>query len=235
MAQLSNRPTNKLHRNIAIAAIVIVVLIVASFAVIYFSGNSIKIGNPFDFTISTIDSSGTVLQGSSIQTMVFINGVSGNPQTVTLSSDSGSSGINCNFDPSSSAPDFSTILTLNVPDSTPTNAYSVTITASSGGISHSTSYSISVLSAQVFVYGTVETTGMGTTPSEIQFVDQQTGLTYTGSLSDTSYSITLQNQHTYAVTVHWTGLLFTSGTYSGGSLYVNAPVGYTSMSQDFSG
>jgi hypothetical protein len=235
MTQPSNKSTNKLYRNIAIAVIVVVVLIVASFAAVYLSGNSVRIGNPFDFGISTSDSSGTVMQGNSIQTTVSINGISGNYQTVTLSADSGSSGINCNFNPSSSTPDFSSTLTLSVPDSTPTSAYSVTITATGGGATHSTSYTISVLSAKVYVSGTVKTTGLGTKPSEIQFVDQQTGVTYTGSLSGTSYSITLENQDTYTVTVHWTGLLWSSGTYSGGSLYVYAPVGYTSMSQDYSG
>lgn len=99
------------------------------------------------------------------------------------------------------------------------------------GIPNCNNYSISVLSAQVFVSGSVVTTGLGTHPTEIQFVDQQTAITYTGSLSGTSYSITLQNQHTYTVTVHWAGLLFSSGTYNGGSLSVYAPVGYTSMSQ----
>ncbi len=232
---MTSQKPRHLGRNIGAAVIVIAVLIVAIFAVVYFSGNSLRIGNPFDFKISTIDSSGTAMQGSSIQTTVYINVISGNPQTVTLSADSGSSGINCNFSPSSNTPDFSSTLTLNVPSSTPTSAYSVTITASSGEISHSTSYSISVLSAKVLVSGSVETTGLGTHPTEIQFIDQQTSVTYTGSLSGTSYSISLQNQHTYTVTVHWAGLLFTSGTYNGGSLYVYAPVGYTSMNQDYSG
>jgi hypothetical protein len=63
-------------------------------------------------------------------------------------------------------PDFSSTLTLSVPSSTPTSAYSVTITASSGGTSLSTSYTISVLSAQVYVLGNVQTIGKGTNPTE---------------------------------------------------------------------
>jgi len=235
MTQPSNKPPNKLYRNIAIAVIAILVLIAASVAALYLSGNSVRIGNPFDFGISTSDSSGTVMQGNSIQTTVNINRISGNPQSVTLSADSGSSGINWNFNPSSNTADFSSTLTLSVPDSTPTSAYSVTITATSGGVSHSTSYSISVLSAKVYVSGTVKTTGLGTHPTQIQFADQQTGLTYTGSLSGTSYSVSLQNEHTYTVTVSWAGLLWSSGTYNGGSLYVYAPVGYTTQTADYSG
>lgn len=188
-----------------------------------------------DFSIQTGDSSGTVMQGNSIQTTVYINWLSGNYETTTLSGDGGSSGIQCSFSPTSSSPDFSSTLTMSVPTYTSTNPYSVTITATNGAVSHSTSYTVSVLSAQVYVSGTVTTTGVGASPSQIQFVDQQTGLTYTGTLSDNNYSITLDNEHTYTVTVNWKGLLYSTGTFSGGSLYVYAPVGYTSMSQDYSG
>jgi hypothetical protein len=233
------QPPKKFNRKVILGIVVAVVLIIALVvgAVIYSGGSLSKLitGKPFDFNISASDSSGTVMQGNSIQTTVNINGVSGNPQTVTLSGDSGTSGIQCSFNPASNTPDFSSTLTMSVPTSTPTSAYSVTITATGGGATHSTSYTISVLSAQVYVSGTVVTTGLGTHPTQIQFADQQTGLTYTGSLSDTSYSITLQNQHTYTVTVSWAGLLWSSGTYNGGSLYVNAGVGVTTQTANYSG
>jgi hypothetical protein len=127
-------------------------------------------------------------------------------------------------------------LTISVSTSVPTNPYSVTVTSTAdNGKTYSTSYTLSVLSAKIQVSGTVTTTGIGTSPSQIQFIDQQTGLTYTGTMSGSSYSITLQNEHTYTVTVSWKGLLYSTGTYNGGSLYVWAPVGYTSMSRDYSG
>jgi hypothetical protein len=124
---------------------------------------------------------------------------------------------------------------MSVPSYTTSQAYSVTITASGGGKTYSTSYTISVLSAKVSVSGNVETTGIGTNPTRVEFVDTQTGVTYTATLSGNYYSITLDNQHSYAVTVSWDGLLWNNGTYEGGTISVNAPVGQTSMSKNFSG
>ena len=228
-------PPKKSVRNIVIALIAVAVILTASVGAFIVFNPSGNVFTPFDFGISASDSSGTAIQGNSVQTTIQINKISGNAQTVTLSADSGSSGIQCSFGPNSGSPDFSSTLTMTIPSSTSTNSYSVTITATSGGTSHSTSYAVSVLSAKVYVSGTVTTTGLGTNPSRIEFVDTQTGVTYTGSLSGNSYSISLDNQHTYAVTVTWNGLLWSTGTFSGGSLHVYAPVGYTSMSQDYSG
>jgi hypothetical protein len=221
---------------IAIIAVVIVIIAVGSVAGILVLNPSLNpIAPPFDFDLSISDSSGTAMQGNSIETTVYVTKSSGNSQTVTLSADSGSSGVQCNFNPSSSSTDYSSTMTMSVPSYTSSGAYSVTITASGGGKTYSKSYTISVLSAKVSVSGTVETTGLGTSPSGITFADTQTGLTYTGSLSGNSYSITLDNQHTYAVTVSWNGLLWSTGTYSGGSVYIYAPVGSTTMSENFSG
>jgi len=252
---LNQTPTKISHknRNIGIAVVAILVLIIALVAGLYFGGvwNGSTVPNPtststptpaptptpipFDFGISLSQIRGTVLQGESIQASVYITWTSGNPQTVTLSGDGGSSGIQCSFNPSANTPDFTSTLTMSVPALTPTNAYSVTVTATGGGVTHATSYTVSVLSAKVYVSGTVTTKGLGTSPTQIQFVDTQTGLTYTGSMSGSSYSITLQNKHTYNVVCYWKGLLGSSGTFSGGTLYVNVGVGVTSMTQDFSG
>ena len=227
----------KLKRNIGIAIGLIIVLIVAAATSVYLmGGGSISINlTPIDFSISISSSSGTVIQGNSIQSSVFIKYLGGSNVNVALSGDAGSSGIQCSLDPATKIPDFTSTLTMSVPDSTPTKTYSVIVTATGGGTTHTVSYTVSVLSAQVYVSGTVTTTGFATHPTQIQFVDQQTGLTYTGSMPGDSYSLTLQNQHTYNVVCYWGGLLGSSGTFNGGSLYVNVGVGYTSMSQDFSG
>ena len=227
----------KLKRNIGIAIGLIIVLILAVATTVYLmGGGSIGITlTPIDFSMSISDSSGTVIQGNRIQTSVSIKYLAGSKVNVALIGDAGSSGIHCNLDPITKIPDFTSTLTMDVPDSTPTNTYSVIVTATGGGTTHSVSYTVSVLSANVYVSGTVTTTGFGTHPTQIQFVDQQTGITYTGSMSGNSYSITLKNQHTYNVVCYWGGFLGSSGTFSGGSLYVNAGVGSTSMSKDFSG
>ena len=187
---------------------------------------------PFDFTISLIAlTSGTVMQGDSIQIIVNIAWLSGPYDNVTLSGDGGSSGIQCSFNPSIHTPNFTSALTMSVPASTPTNPYPVIVTATGGNITHTISYTVSVLSAYVTVSGTIFRPM--SSPTQIQFVDQQTGLTYTESVTGNSYSISLQNEHTYDVTCSWIDV-FERGTSSCGSLYVYAPAGHATMSQSFS-
>lgn len=226
----------KLKRNIAIAIGLIIVLIVAvSVGVYLMGGGSIGVNlTPIDFNMSISSSSGTVVQGGSIQTSVAINYISGSKVNVEVVGDAGSSGIHCNLDPITKIPDFTSTLTMDVPESTPTDTYSVIVTATGSGTTHTVAYTLSVLSANVYVSGTVTTTGLGTQPTQVQFVDKQTGITYTASMSGDSYSITLKNQHTYNVVCYWSGFLGSSGTFSGGSLYVNAGVGSTSMTKSFS-
>ncbi len=192
---------------------------------------------PFDFTI-TNGGSLTIIQGThtvDTVTVALVGIPMGFVPSVNLSVDSGSSGIQCSLDTTSGSPTLYSNIEINVPDSTPTGAYSIIITATGDGVTHSTAITISVLTSQVTVSGTVKTTGLGTSPTQIQFVDTQSDLTYTASLSGTSYFVNLQNEHTYTVTVTWKGALGNTGTYNGGSLYVYAPVGYTSQSQDYSG
>jgi hypothetical protein len=233
MAQKSN-----LKRNIGIAVGSIIVIFVAVIGAIYLMGGGITISvePPLDFQMSISSSSGTVLQGESQSISVYVTYVSGKYDNVALSGNVGSSGIQCSFDPATSTPDFTSKLTMSVPSSTPTEVYSIVVTAQSSNVTRTAAYTMSVLSAQVVVTGKVTTVGLGTHPTQIQFVDSQTGVTYTGSMSeDGAYYITLQNQHSYNVVCYWSGLLGISGTFEGGSLYVNAPVGYTTMSKDFSG
>ena len=228
------------NRNIGIAVLVIIVIVLVIVGGVYLSGqgkNNIlnpSPKTPFNFGLSISSSSGTVLQGSSIETSVTVTYYSGDSMSVAMSGDSGSSGIQCSFSPSASSPSFTSVLTMTVPDSTPTKAYSVIVTATGGGVTRTVSYTITVLSVRVLVSGTVTTTGFGTHPTQVQFVDTQTGLTYTASMSGNSYSITLQNQHTYSVVVYWQGLLGSSGTFKR-IMVVNVGVGSTTMSQNFSG
>lgn len=224
------------NRNIGIAAfLVTVIVIVGLYAAGVFTGGRSIFGPPFDFELSVTPAGGTVMQGKSIQTSVSIALSSGSPEQVTLSASGGPNGVTYNFETPKGSPDFTSTLTVSVPDSVPTSAYSFTVTATGGGKTYSTSYTLSVLSAKVTVSGTITTIGLGTHPSGIKFVNTETGLTYTGALNGNSYSITLQNQQAYAVTCSWQGLLWSTGEFSGGTLTVDAGVGTTMMIQDFSG
>lgn len=226
---------HKSKRKIGIAIGLTIVLILALTASVYLIE---------DFSISISSPSGTVVQGDTIQTSVFIKHLGGINASIALGGDAGSSGIQCSFEPTTRSPDFTSTLTMSVPKSTPSKNYSVIVTATAGVATHIATYTISVLNADVNVSGTI-TTDAWVKPTIIQFIEQQTGLTYNGSIftSDsivagtkwnTSYYVTLQNQHTYNVTCYVSGIFVWERPFNAASLYVNAKVGSTSMTHDFS-
>lgn len=236
------------NKTIGIVVAVIAVLIIALVAGLYLSGiwhtNANPNSNPspsvstptpiptptptpFDYHLDVSPTSGTVQQGNRIQTTVTITYVQGSSsENVALSASGGPDGTTYSFDNTSyniGAIGYlfaSSTLTINVPASAPTNPYSVTVTSiADNGKQYSMGYTVSVLSAKIQVSGSINTVGLGTHPTQVQFVDQQTGLTYTGYLSGNSYSISLQNQHTYNIVGYYGGLLGISGTFNGGSIY----------------
>ena len=189
---------------------------------------------PFDFSLNLSPSGGTVMQGNNLQTSVTISLLSGSSQQVTLSA-SGPKGATYNFSPQTGTPHCTSTLTINVPESLATSTYSVTVTASGGGKTHSNTYTIYVLSAKLFVSGTVTTVGFGTHPTSIKFVNVNTGQKFETAVNGNSYGLYLPNQQGYQVTCSWTGLLWSSGTFDGGSLIIDAGVGQTSMTKNFKG
>lgn len=235
-------PPSSSHSNrkigIAALAVVVVAVVIAAVLLLGSSGGFFNIFPtpvPFNFSLAAYPNSGTVMQGQGIQTSVSISVTSGSSENVVLSASGGPDGVTYSFNPTTGTPDFESALTISVPESVPTNPYSFVITATAGDFTQSVSYALSVLSAKVAVSGTVTTVGLGTHPTEIKFVDVDSGVTYTASMSGNSYYITLQNQHTYNVVCTWAGLLWSTGTFSGGKMTVYAGVGSTSMNQDFSG
>lgn len=130
-------------RNIAIALIVISILIisVAAETVLSTAPKSKK----FAFDISTDVANGVLQKGQSLQTNVDVELVSGNPENVSLSVDSGSSEIQCNLSKTSGIPTFNCTLTINAPESIAANNYSLTIIGTGGGVTNSTTLNIIVL------------------------------------------------------------------------------------------
>jgi hypothetical protein len=113
---------------------------------------------------------------------------------------------------------------------------------------HTVSYNLSVLNADVNVSGKVVINDTWRSLSKIEFVDKQTDLNYTGSLGDSwlegdsydngsrnvFYSVTFQNQHNYTVVCHVDGIFNWGQVFNGGDLSVNAAVGSVSMTNNFS-
>lgn len=189
-----------------------------------------------------------IIQGGNLQTTVNVTST-GNAENVTLGSEVGSSGINFSFEPAMGKSNFTSLVTMNVPDSVATGNYSLIVTASSNGVQRNASFVVSVLSAKVTVSGIVSVQY----PAQINFTDLQTNLTSTfqfsltesnlpgvnGALgnavlfsSGNSYSVNLLNEHTYNVTVSekftFLWAVFTD-TFQAGTLNVYAPAGNASM------
>jgi hypothetical protein len=223
------------NRNIGIAVVIIAIVAVAALYVGGVFTGGISPLNPFDFSVNVNPQGGTIMQGGNLQTSVSLALLRGSPEQITLSTSGGPDGVTCVFSPQTGTPDCTSTLTINVPESVPTDAYSLTVTATGGGKTYSSTYTLSVLSAKVTVSGTVTTTGFGTHPTGIKFVGVSSGLTFETTTVDNSYIVNLPNQQTYRVTCSWAGLLWSSGTFDGGTLTVNAGVGTTTMTQNFAG
>ena len=128
-------------RNAGIGVGVVIVLVVAVIAVAVIAGIYLLRGSldtnpepPMNFYMGISPNSGKVTQGSSTMIEIDTTYVSGKHDGVTLSGDSGSSGIQFSFDSTINQPSSKTRLTINVPASTPTDVYSLKITANCGSL-----------------------------------------------------------------------------------------------------
>ncbi len=206
---------------------------------------------PYNFNISADYPSFNVTQGGSFDVLVSLDTISGdiqtiNPSNVTFSADSGSSGIEYSFESTAvsyggtahysnglSIPTgFGSLLTITIPNSTPTNDYAITVTATIGSISHSMSLLVGVESSTVTISGTVNAGSSGITPYQIEFrnLASTQQLNYYATLTGNTYSISLPNDQPYQVLVS-NG----EGTWYNcyNEYWLEVPAGSTTMTQDF--
>jgi len=103
----------------------------------------LTVNAPFDFSLS--NSGGiTVTRGSSGSTRITATSTSGSTQPVSLSCGALPTGMSCSFSPQSGYPTYSSTLTLRTTPSTPKGSYTVTVTATGGGKTHTTQFTITV-------------------------------------------------------------------------------------------
>jgi len=100
---------------------------------------------PFDFNVTVSPSSGSVVQGGWVNTTVTVTLTSGSPQTVTLSVSGLPSDTTYVFLPSSSGtPTFSRTLNISTSYSTPNGTYSIMIIGTSGSLTKTATYTLTV-------------------------------------------------------------------------------------------
>jgi hypothetical protein len=219
---LNTAQTSTKHRNTLIAAVIIVVLVVSlvtSLIIFCYQPTSNQLPTKLRVNVSLNQTE--VIQGNTLQAQVNITTI-GKAENVTLSSNSGSSDINCTFQPSNGISNFTSILTMNVPDSTPTGNYTITITALETEQSQKASFVVFVYpqSSGITVSGKVNSIPLSEPfPSSlisIQFTDIQTSANNSfsfpynyppqsgvigGNSAIGDYSVILINGHTYNITV----------------------------------
>ena len=237
--------STKKQRNIIIASIIIVVLIISSITtwIILYEPSKVK-QVPTSLNLHVSLNQSNVLQGNNLQAEVNVTLI-GKAENITLGSNVGSSGIVCSYDPATDTSNFTSLLTINVPDSTPTGNYTIFVTASSGGALENASCSISVLSSTIAVSGTVGAGGFlnfNVGLNYIEFIDNQTNVKTVVGLpspypvttwASSTYSVILQNEHTYQVTASVNVLEPTGITYTFAAVtfYVYAPAGNNTITE----
>jgi heat shock protein HslJ len=97
-----------------------------------------------DFTISITPSNIQCVQGESVSITVNINKLTNFDQVISLRASGLPTGATPRFSPESGKPPFSSTLTIDTLESTPTSIYTVTVDASGGGKTHSATVELTI-------------------------------------------------------------------------------------------
>lgn len=254
-----DKNSNK-HRNIIIVSTAILVFVLSLVGGALILLNQFNQFTPSQISLSFQSPQIYTLQGDSSQTQVEVNSI-GKTENITLSSEANLSNITCTFRPAIGLTNFTSTLSVVVPDSIPLGSYTITVFASAGQQITNASLVLSVLNAEVVTVSGIASSSSLCNSSltiliGIEFIDIQTSTeTYvdlTGyypfdinspdypftleSYPSKYYSVKLMNGHTYNVAIiHYCG---TQGnmslvTESVGDFSVHVPSGETATHKDF--
>ena len=99
---------------------------------------------PFDFSISASPTQQNVAPGGTTSYAVTVTPISGSPQNVALSVTGAPNGVSASFNPIFGTPPFTSTLSVTTTPSVAPGSFTLTITGSGGGTSHSTQISATV-------------------------------------------------------------------------------------------
>lgn len=125
------------------------------------------------------------MQGDSVKMPIDIIQVNGTAEAGSLASDAASSRILCYFSPSLGEGNFSSIVTLTVPNSTVSNTYRINFTATSKTTSHSLLCTVDVPNTKIHIRGKIifpeinrqSYPEASVEASSLTFIDSQTNVT----------------------------------------------------------
>ncbi len=118
----------------------------------YTSGSvSVAFTGAFGFSLSVNPISGTVVQGSNIQTTLTATLTSGSTQSVSFSASGLPSGATASFSPTSCSPTCTSAMTISTLSTTPTGSYTITITGTGGGVTRTATFSLTIISGVTII------------------------------------------------------------------------------------
>lgn len=106
---------------------------------LYDQGNS----GPFNFSLAN-SMSLSATQGSSATNTITASLVSGSPEPVSLSASGLASGASASFSQNTCSPTCSSLLTIAAAASTPAGTYTITVTGEGGGVTRTTSFTLTL-------------------------------------------------------------------------------------------
>src|SRR5437016_787391 len=106
----------------------------------------VNAGSP-DFSISATPASQSITAGSTTSYNLSVTSLNGFSSAISLSASGLPSGVTASFNPSSVKGSGSSILTLSTTNSTPASSFTLTVTGTSGSLSHAVSVLLSVSNA----------------------------------------------------------------------------------------
>lgn len=207
MAKNSNN-----RRNIAIASTAITVLFLAIVGGVLIVFNQSSDSTATRISLS-IQNQIYALQGDYSRIKIGVNSI-GKAENISLSAQVSLSNITCTFRPLTGMSNFTSILDVDVPDSTPTGNYTITVMASGSGHDANASLILSVLNTEkVIVSGIISSASLSDSPISfpygIHFINIQTGAEkyvdlmgyYPFNITSPDYPFVLVNhpEHHYSV------------------------------------
>jgi len=206
---------------ITVTVTIAVVLAIAALISGLYHDNS-SVAKPFAFTLNTYPNNGTIMQAQNLTINLEAAYTEGQPEPVTFSASGGPNGTIYLFSNQTGTPTktqpFKSNLTILVPSTTATGVYTINVTSNANIQTRYAQFNLTVLNAEIYVFGTVTidsklTTGgvtLDVIPTDILFTSNTTGETYQAKVhrfTDTTlapgktgnYSIMLPNQQSYRV------------------------------------
>lgn len=109
---------------------------------------TLSVGAGADFSVNVSPSREAVSKGAQTSAVIIVTASGGFSDSVQLSAGGVPSGVNISISPSTGTPPFESIITVSASEDVEAGEYTITLTAMGGGKTHSTTYSLQVITGE---------------------------------------------------------------------------------------